>query len=110
MFLIDAFQNFQQMRSTVDSNRKFYDDFEERLPQEIPEANSSTIVDSHSTDTVVGTDIRAEVAFEVTRDISLSVGVEYMGFYNGIFRGAALTSNSEDLHMFAFTFGGLVNH
>jgi len=105
-----AFQNFQQMRSTVDSNRKFYDDFEERLPQEIPEANSSTIVDSHSTDTVVGTDIRAEVAFEVTRDISLSVGVEYMGFYNGIFRGAALTSNSEDLHMFAFTFGGLVNH
>ncbi len=63
----------------------------------------------HNNSAVFGTDVRAEAAFEVTRDISLQVGVQYLGFHRGIGRGFDITDNSQALNMFGSSFGFVVN-
>ncbi len=63
----------------------------------------------HNNSAVFGTDVRAEAAFEVTRDISLQVGVQYLGFHRGIGRGFDITENSQALNMFGSSFGFVVN-
>jgi hypothetical protein len=58
---------------------------------------------------VVGTDIRAEAAYDFTRDVKLTFGMQYLGFYNGIGRGPSIDSNSQRLNMLGATFGIVVN-
>jgi hypothetical protein len=58
---------------------------------------------------VYGFDVRAESAFELTRDISLTMGAQFMHFAQGVARGSVLAFNDEDLTMVGFTFGVQVN-
>jgi hypothetical protein len=58
---------------------------------------------------VVATDIRAQAAYEVTRDVKLQVGMQYLGFFDGIGRGQFISYNSQDLHLIGLTFGFEVN-
>lgn len=64
---------------------------------------------SHGTEFVFGGEIRAEAAYEVTRDVSLRVGMEFLNLAAGIGRGRDPARNSEDVQMFGATFGVTVN-
>ena len=64
---------------------------------------------SHGTEFVFGGEIHAEAAYEVTRDVSLRVGMEFLDLATGIGRGRNADRNSEDVQMFGVTFGLTVN-
>lgn len=64
---------------------------------------------SHDAEFVFGFDVRAEAAFELTRDISLTTGVQVLHFARGIARGNIASHNDEDLTMVGATFGINVN-
>ncbi len=67
----------------------------------------------HNAEFVFGFDVRAESAFELTRDISLSLGAHIMHFAQGVARGPLPASDEEfdpqDLTMVGFTFGVTIN-
>jgi hypothetical protein len=65
--------------------------------------------DFHRTATMVGTDIRALAAYEITRDFKLEVGVQFLGFFTGIGRGININVNSETVVMVGTTFGFTIN-
>lgn len=104
-----AFHNFQQMQREVKIDRTYYDG-----------GGQGSEVDGvyythekenyHATATVVGTDIRAEAAYEITRDVSLNFGMQFLGFFTGIGRGRDIALNSQDLIMVGSTVGIVVNH
>ena len=58
---------------------------------------------------VVGGELRAEAAYEVTRDFSLRFGFEVLQFGKGIGRGGDMTRNTEAVTLYGFTFGALLN-
>lgn len=103
-----AFQNFQQLHRSLDIERTYYDGGGQGAAVD-GVVRSHEIQDWHTTETVVGCDIRAEAAYELTRDVSLNFGMQYLGFYTGIGRGPSLAMNSQDLNMFGLTFGAVVN-
>jgi len=53
--------------------------------------------------------LRAEAAYEVTRDFSLRFGFEVLQFGKGIGRGGDMTRNTEAVTLYGFTFGALLN-
>ncbi len=104
-----AYHNFQQMQRRVDIERTYYDGGGQGSEVDGVVFTRNT-ENYHATATVVGTDIRAEAAFEVTRDISLNFGMQFLGFFTGIGRGRSLSLNSQDLIMVGGTVGIVVNH
>jgi hypothetical protein len=58
---------------------------------------------------VFGGEIRAEAAYEVTRDISLRFGMEFLDLAQGIGRGRNPEQNDEDVQLFGLTVGFTVN-
>lgn len=62
-----------------------------------------------ATETMVGTDIRAMAAFELTRDVKLTAGVQFLGFFTGVGRGPFIDRNSETVTALGTTFGVEVN-
>ena len=64
---------------------------------------------SHNTEFVFGGEIRAEAAYEVTRDVSIKFGMEFLDLAQGIGRGRNANQNDEDVQMFGLTFGLSVN-
>jgi hypothetical protein len=65
--------------------------------------------DENRTATVLGSDIRALAAFEVTRDVKLQFGMQFLGLFSGIGRGLDIMENSETVTMVGATFGFVVN-
>ncbi len=104
-----AFHNFQQMQRRVDIERTYYDGGGQGSEVE-GVVNYRNTENYHATATVVGTDIRAEAAYEVTRDVSLNFGMQFLGLFTGVGRGRSLALNSQDLIMVGGTFGVVVNH
>lgn len=103
-----GFQNFQRLQREFEIERTYYDGG--GLGAEVDGILREEASESwHTTEAVVAADIRAEAAFEVTRDISVHAGMQYLGFYNGIGRGFDIDLNSQDLNMVGFTFGFIVN-
>jgi hypothetical protein len=103
-----AAQNWQHLNRTYTVERTYYDG-----PGQGSEvdyiANYKETHDWHATATVVGTDIRALAAYEVTRDIKLEVGMQFLGFFTGIGRGPDINLNSDEVVMVGTTFGFVVN-
>ena len=58
---------------------------------------------------VVGGEIRAEAAYEVTRDFSLRFGFELLEFGKGIGRGNDIAQNTESATIYGITFGCTLN-
>ncbi|MFP6751577.1 MAG: hypothetical protein VB855_07875 [Pirellulaceae bacterium] len=58
---------------------------------------------------VVGGEIRAEAAYEVTRDFSLRFGFELLEFGKGIGRGNDITQNTQSTTLYGLTFGCTLN-
>lgn len=103
-----AFQNFQTLTRTFNQQRTYYDGFGTGAEAQAMEF-SKDITYHHATATVVGCDIRAEAAYEVTRDFHLTVGCQFIGMFTGIGRGPNIHENSEDLIMTGVSFGAVWN-
>ena len=69
------------------------------------------LLSSYANDTefVVGGEIRAEAAYEVTRDFSLRFGFELLEFGKGIGRGGNMAQNSNSATIYGITFGCTLN-
>jgi len=64
---------------------------------------------ANDTEFVVGGEIRAEAAYEVTRDFSLRFGFELLEFGKGIGRGGDMAQNSSSTTIYGITFGCTLN-
>jgi hypothetical protein len=62
-------------------------------------------VDKHTAEFVVGTEIRAQAAYAISRALALRAGIEFMEFGRGVARGDTFRDNSEDVVMIGYTFG-----
>ena len=76
-----------------------------------PDSEQAKIVHTYmaNSEFVFGGEIRAEAAYEVTRDISLRFGMEFLDMAQGIGRGRNPEQNDEDVQLFGLTFGFTVN-
>ena len=54
-------------------------------------------------------EIRAQAAYELTRDIAIRGGMHLIDYANGVGRGNNFARNTEDLLMVGFTLGVTVN-
>lgn len=98
------FSNFQFQQTSLSSELTFYDDTGVDEPAE-GVFLSNTYSNANSTEFVFGGEVRAEAAYELTRDISLRGGITFMEFGRGIGRGNNILSNDESVTMFGTTFG-----
>ena len=64
---------------------------------------------AHASEFVVGGELRAEAAYEVTRDFSLRFGFELLQLGRGIGRGNDITQNSQATTIYGITFGCTLN-
>jgi len=67
--------------------------------------NQRTLTNNHMDEFVFGADVRAQAAFEVTRDVALQFGFQFTEFGRGVGRGFASNANDENLTMAGATFG-----
>ncbi len=102
-----AFQNFQHLSQSSEVTRTYYDGAGTGSQVDAIIKSRETN-DWHTTETVVGADIRATAAFDITRDFSLEFGLQYLGMYTGIGRGKDINYNSEDVNMVGTTFGFVI--
>jgi hypothetical protein len=103
-----GFHNFQNLERKFEIERTYYDGGGTGSEVE-GQVRTKFTENWYSNSTVVAADIRAQAAFEVTRDVSLQVGAQYLGFFDGIGRGQFIQFNSQDLHLVGLTFGVEVN-
>lgn len=103
-----AFQNFQTLTRTLYQERTYYDGFGTGTETTSMEFSKNKTYE-HATETVAGCDIRAEAAYELTRDVHLQFGMQFIGFFTGIGRGPLISQNSEDVIMVGGTFGFVWN-
>lgn len=103
-----AAQNFQSLNTLVRTDYYLYDgagpdsDIVSRLSdRQLSYANNDEFV--------WGMDVRAEAAYELTRDVSLTCGLQVVHYVQGIARGNIATFNEEDMTMVGATFGFQVN-
>jgi hypothetical protein len=101
-------QNYQHLTRTLEDVRTYYDG--QGTGSEVNGiVKSKYTEDWHTNETVVGTDIRALAAYEVTRDIRLEAGLQFLGFFTGMGRGPFIYDNSEAVTMVGTTFGFTIN-
>lgn len=107
-FRFFGFQNFQNLSRHYAVERTYYDGG--GSGSQVTKIVNAELAreDSHRSETVFGTDIRAEVQYELYRDFSLMAGVQVLGMYRGVGRGIDL-NYSQDLIMVGSTFGFVVN-
>lgn len=103
-----ATQNFQSLNQSTDSFDTFYSTVGEGADIDTT-AVSRTLAWTHNDEFVWGLDVRAEAAYELTRDISLTCGVQVLHYVQGIARGNQADFNEEDLTLVGATFGFQVN-
>ena len=58
---------------------------------------------------VFGGEIRADAAFEITRDVSVQFGFNFIELGRGVGRGRTLAANDEDVTIFGFNGGFVIN-
>ena len=110
-----AGENFQHLHYGYDREFTFYGGAAQgtgttsQSPSVTKIENRQTTQDFNSTQAVVGSDIRAEAAYDVTRDVQLSVGMQFLGFFNGIGRGGSIAYNNGNVMMVGLAFGFVWN-
>ncbi len=99
-----GFQNFQSLESTNNLERTYFTNLAANAPiaTVVYDFNNSA---GHSAEFVFGTEIRAEAAYNVTRDFSLRAGMAFMELARGIGRGNILASNDQSVTIIGGTFG-----
>lgn len=101
-------QNYQHLTETYTVDRTYYDGQGTGSEAEAVVKYKDT-QDWHANETVVGTDIRALAAYEITRDFKLECGVQFLGLFTGVGRGPFIDQNSEAVTAIGTTFGFTVN-
>ncbi|HJN10677.1 MAG TPA: hypothetical protein QF564_18470 [Pirellulaceae bacterium] len=103
-----AFQNIQIFNSTTNVEVTYYEDFgiDEDVQSVTRDRQNTT---GNGTEFVFGGEIRADAAFEITRDVSIQLGFNFMEIARGIGRGRTLQANDEDVTIFGFNGGFIVN-
>lgn len=104
-----AVQNFQSFSQSVSVDRILYDGVGNDSDIDAT-SRTRTNIGGHRAEIVFGTDIRVDAAYEVTRDVSLQIGMQFMHYARGVARGNNFNFNEEDLTMVGVTFGVEVNH
>lgn len=103
-FALANMQHFEQHELTV------YTDVDVGTGNDVDGETKDLLVSYDSAqEFVVGGELRAEAAYEVTRDFSLRFGFEVLQFGKGIGRGGDMTRNTEAVTLYGFTFGALLN-
>ncbi len=103
-----GFHNFQNLERTFEIERTYYDGGGMGSDVE-GQVRAKERQNFYTNSSSVAADIRMQAAYELTRDVSFQVGMQYLGFYRGIGRGRFLDYNSQDLHLVGVTFGVEVN-
>ncbi|HUG68184.1 MAG TPA: BBP7 family outer membrane beta-barrel protein [Pirellulaceae bacterium] len=98
------FSNFQFQQSIQTSELTFYD---ATGVDEEPEGVflRNTLSNGNATQFVFGGEVRAQAAYEVTRDVAIRVGITFMELGKGVGRGNNINQNDENVTMFGTTFG-----
>jgi hypothetical protein len=103
-----ALQNFQSMQYYTRAETTMYDGAGTGS-ETVLVINDKDVRYDHDAEFVWGMEIRAQAAYELTRDVSIRGGMNLLDYGVGIGRGNNFTRNSEDLLMVGFTFGITVN-
>jgi hypothetical protein len=99
-----GFSNFQFQQTVLHEELTFYSSTDVAGPVEaVFQRNAFT--NANAAEFVFGGEVRAEAAYEVTRDLAIRTGVTFMEFGRGIGRGNDINRNSQDVTMFGVTFG-----
>ncbi len=98
------FSNFQYLETVNRSELTFYDAAAVDEPVEAVFLND-TYSYGNSTEFAFGGEVRAQAAYEVTRDLALRFGMTFMELGRGVGRGSNINFNQEDLTLFGMTFG-----
>ena len=98
------FSNFQYQNTTNFTELTFYDNTGVDEPAEGVFLNR-TYTNGNATEFVFGGEVRAQAAYEVTRDLALRVGFTFMDFGRGVGRGNTVAANDEGVVMYGWTFG-----
>jgi hypothetical protein len=101
-----AAQNFQSLEGSMNRERTFFGG-----PPATDVMINTVVFDQvrnagHSSEFVIGTEVRAEAAYAVTRDFSVRAGMAFMHFGRGIGRGNTLARNNQTVTIIGATFGG----
>jgi len=99
-----AFANFQSLEQFTFTELTFYDGVSVGATID-GVFESKTREAFHSNEFVYGGEVRAEAAYEVTRDLALRIGMTFIELGGGIGRGDNINQNSEDVQMIGATFG-----
>ena len=107
-----ALQNFQNFNDVLQTERTDYGDTLPDGDQPVTVSYIETGSSGHNQEFVYGMEIRAEAAFQATRDLSLSVGFNLLDLAQGIGRSynpEGQNNNSQDVIMYGVTFGAMYN-
>ncbi|MFO0870802.1 MAG: hypothetical protein U0935_17885 [Pirellulales bacterium] len=103
-----ALQNFQGMNYVQQVETTMYDGAGTGSDVVLV-INEKQVQYDHAAEFVWGMEIRAQAAYDLTRDISLRCGMNLLDYGTGVGRGNNFTRNSEDVLMVGFTFGITMN-
>ena len=108
-FRLFAFQNFQSFTRQTDLESTFYGAGPAVgvVPVTVRLDRDKTA--GNATEFVFGTEIRAEAAYRVTRDVGLNLGMNFLYFGKGIGRGGDLQQNDQDVVLIGGVMGFVVN-
>lgn len=103
-----AAQNFQTMNRSTLATTTLYDGAGTDTDTILVVYDKSKSYD-HADEFLFGFDVRAEAAYELTRDVALRFGATFTEIGAGLGRGNNFNDNSQDLQLVGFTFGVTVN-
>jgi hypothetical protein len=104
-----ACQNFQSFHYMSAATTTYYDgaDVGADVLYEWNEYRQG--LDGHDSEFVIGTEIRAEAAYAISKAFSVRAGATFMDFGRGVARSNNLWDNSEDVILVGCTFGATLN-
>ncbi len=98
------FTNFQSQHTVNFTELTFYD--ATGVDEEVEGVfTQKTITHGNAHEFVFGGEVRAEAAYEVTRDLALRFGMTFTELATGIGRGNSVLDNSQNVTMVGMTFG-----
>jgi len=103
-----AMQNFQDIYVQDGMERTYYDGTGVGAEIETITVDLDS-TSGHAAEFVWGGEVRAEAAYEFTRDFALRVGFTYLQLGRGIARGGDLLENQQGVTMFGTTMGFTIN-
>lgn len=99
--------NFQHFTTQTDDTITRYGGLDTSPPELI--ISNSTWVHNNANVFVWGGEVRAEASYELTREVNLRFGFEFLDLGQGIGRSNNIQNNDEDVQMYGLTFGFTVN-